>query len=96
MFMIGWFAAGDQRDHVNDIEGNQDQPLAAAHPAVQGDGQQLGAQAQADWAEYRRLMIGGRSQTGYCFHLQLSWSRFGAGGWSPRKDQLSWQQVVNM
>ena len=54
-----------------------------------------GAQAQADWAEYRRLMIGGRSQTGYCFHLQLSWSRFGAAVWSPRKDQLSWQQVHN-
>jgi predicted transcriptional regulator len=26
-------------------------------------------------AEYRRLTIGGRSQTGYCLHLPLSYNR---------------------
>ena len=35
-----------------------------------------GAQAQADWAEYRALLIGGRTQTLYYFHPQLSHSRY--------------------
>lgn len=54
-----------------------------------------GAQAQADWAEWPRLQVAGRSQTGYQFHLRLSHSRYAARVWSPRKDQLSWHAVHN-
>jgi transposase len=54
-----------------------------------------GAQAQADWAEWPRLSIGGRLVYGYEFHLKLSHSRFGARVWSPRKDQLAWHAVHN-
>ena len=54
-----------------------------------------GAQAQVDWAEYRRLWIGGREQTAYGFHLRLSHSRYGALVWSSRKNQLAWHHVHN-
>lgn len=54
-----------------------------------------GAQAQADWAVWPRLRIGGEELRGYQFHLRLSHSRFGACVWSPRKDQLSWHRVHN-
>lgn len=54
-----------------------------------------GAQAQADWAEWPRIWVGGRQVRGYQFHLRLSHSRFGARVWSPRKDQLSWHHVHN-
>lgn len=54
-----------------------------------------GAQAQADWAEWPRILIGGRTVYAYEFHLRLSHSRFGARVWSPRKDQLSWHHVHN-
>lgn len=54
-----------------------------------------GAQAQADWAEWPKLHIGGRCVYGYAFHLRLSHSRFVARVWSPRVDQLSWHSVHN-
>jgi transposase len=54
-----------------------------------------GAQGQADWAEWPRLRIGGREVYAYQFHLRLSFSRFGARVWSPRKDQLAWHRVHN-
>jgi transposase len=54
-----------------------------------------GAQAQVDWAEWRGLVIGGRRVHAYEFHLRLSYSRFSARVWSPRKDQLSWHAVHN-
>ena len=54
-----------------------------------------GAQAQADWAEWPKVSIGGRRVYAYQFHLRLSHSRFGARVWSPRKDQLSWHAVHN-
>jgi len=54
-----------------------------------------GAQAQADWAEWPRLSIGGRQVYAYDFHLRLSHSRYGARVWSPRKDQLAWHAVHN-
>jgi transposase len=54
-----------------------------------------GAQAQADWAEWPRVWIGGRCVYAYQFHLRLSHSRFGARVWSPRVDQLSWHHVHN-
>ena len=54
-----------------------------------------GCQAQADWAEYRGLRIGGREETLYAFHLQLSWSRKDAVAWSRRKDLMSWLDVHN-
>ena len=54
-----------------------------------------GAQAQADWAHWPRVWIGGRPVMAYQFHLLLSHSRFGARVWSPRKDQLAWHHVHN-
>ncbi|MFN8547071.1 MAG: IS21 family transposase [Candidatus Eisenbacteria bacterium] len=54
-----------------------------------------GAQAQADWAEWPRVWIGGQAVYAYQFHLKLSHSRYAARIWSPRKDQLSWHQVHN-
>jgi transposase len=54
-----------------------------------------GAQAQADWAEWRGMRIGGREVFAYEFHLRLSFSRFAARVWSPRKDQLAWHAVHN-
>ena len=55
-----------------------------------------GAQAQADWAEWPRVQIGGRVVYAYQFHLRLSHSRFPATVWSPRVDQLSWHHVHNV
>ena len=54
-----------------------------------------GTQAQADWAEWPGMRIGGREVYAYQFHLRLSFSRFGARVWSPRKDQLAWHAVHN-
>jgi transposase len=54
-----------------------------------------GAQAQADWAEWPQVWIGGRAVYAYEFNLRLSHSRFGARVWSPRKNQLSWHHVHN-
>jgi len=49
-----------------------------------------GAQAQVDWDEYDRLLVGGRAVRAYRFHMKLGYSRYGATIWSPRKDQLAW------
>ncbi|MEM6796784.1 MAG: IS21 family transposase [Acidobacteriota bacterium] len=54
-----------------------------------------GSQAQADWAYFPGMVIGRRSVDVYAFHLQLSYSRFGAVVWSTRKDQLAWLWVHN-
>ena len=54
-----------------------------------------GAQAQADWATWRGVMIGGESVDLLGFLLQLSHSRFDALVWSRRKDQLAWLHVHN-
>jgi len=54
-----------------------------------------GAQAQVDWDEYNRLLIAGRAVRGYRFHMKLSYSRYGATVWSPRKDQLAWLSCHN-
>lgn len=54
-----------------------------------------GAQAQADWAEWPRVWVGGRAVRAHLFHLRLSYSRYGARVWSPRCDQLAWHQVHN-
>lgn len=54
-----------------------------------------GAQAQADWAEYRGVIVAGESVTLFAFHLQLSHSRYEAIVWSARKDLLSWLAVHN-
>lgn len=54
-----------------------------------------GSQAQADWAEYRGVVIGRRSVDLYSFDIQLSHSRAAAVVWSERKDQLSWLSVHN-
>ena len=52
-----------------------------------------GSQAQADWAHFPGAVVGGRVVELLGFHLQLSWSRFGALVWSLAKDQLSWQEA---
>ncbi len=54
-----------------------------------------GAQAQADWSEWRDVWIGGRRERLYAFELQLSYSRYAVRVWSRRKDQLSWHHVHN-
>jgi transposase len=51
-----------------------------------------GAQAQADWAEFRGVWIAGELVDLYAFHMRLSHSRRGATIWSQSKDQLAWQQ----
>jgi transposase len=48
-----------------------------------------GAQAQADWAEFRGVWIGGELVDLYAFHMRLSHSRKGARVWSKSKDQLA-------
>jgi transposase len=54
-----------------------------------------GAQAQADWAEFPRVLIGGRAQRLSLFALKLSYSRYSAFIWSEREDQLAWHHVHN-
>ena len=54
-----------------------------------------GGQAQADWAVYPEVIVGGRTEALYAFYLQLSHSRHNAVVWSRRKDQLSWHEVHN-
>ena len=45
-----------------------------------------GAQAQADWAEYPSVVVGGERVDLSAFHLVLSHARFEAVVWSVRKD----------
>ncbi len=54
-----------------------------------------GAQAQADWAEFPRMRIGGAVIPLHAFHLVLSHSRMEAVVWSERADQLAWLHVHN-
>jgi transposase len=54
-----------------------------------------GAQAQADWAEYPGLVVGGERVDLSAFHLVLSHSRYEAVVWSLRKDELAWLAVHN-
>jgi transposase len=54
-----------------------------------------GAQAQADWAEFPRMRIGGEVIPLHAFHLVLSHSRMEAVVWSERADQLAWLHVHN-
>lgn len=54
-----------------------------------------GAQAQADWGEFPRVLIAGQRRHLSVFALKLSFSRFPALIWSPCKNQLAWHQVHN-
>ncbi len=54
-----------------------------------------GAQAQADWAEFRGMRVGGKEKVLYAFHMQLSYSRMDVVTWSERKDELTWLHVHN-
>lgn len=54
-----------------------------------------GAQAQADWAEYPGIRIGGERVDLSAFHLVLSHARYEAVVWSFCKDELSWLAVHN-
>lgn len=49
-----------------------------------------GAQAQADWAIFPRMSVGGESLELSAFHMVLGHSRYEAIVWSPRRTQLSW------
>lgn len=51
-----------------------------------------GAQSQADWSEHRGMLLAGRRETLYRFHLILGHSRGDATVWSTSKDQLSWHR----
>ena len=54
-----------------------------------------GAQAQADWAEFPSLVVGGEPVYLHAFHLVLSHSRMEAIVWSERADELAWLTVHN-
>lgn len=54
-----------------------------------------GAQAQADWAVFPGVWVGGRQQDLLAFEMQLSWSRYPAVVWSARKHELAWLSVHN-
>jgi transposase len=49
-----------------------------------------GAQAQADWAEFRAVPFADGPRDLYALHMQLSHSRFDVVVWSEKKDQLAW------
>ena len=54
-----------------------------------------GAQAQADWGEYPRVLVAGRRRDLSVFALKLSFSRYPACIWSASKNQLAWHRVHN-
>jgi transposase len=54
-----------------------------------------GAQAQADWAEFRGIAVAGEARDLFAFHLVLSHSRYEAVVWSERTDELAWLSVHN-
>lgn len=54
-----------------------------------------GAQAQADWAEYPGVEVGGERLDLSAFHLVLSHARYEAVVWSVRQDELAWLAVHN-
>lgn len=54
-----------------------------------------GAQAQADWAAFPGVWVGGRQRDLVAFVLQLSFSRAWALVWSERKHLLAWLSVHN-
>jgi transposase len=54
-----------------------------------------GAQAQADWAEFRGIVVGDEPRALFAFHLVLSHSRYEAIVWSERTDELAWLSVHN-
>jgi transposase len=54
-----------------------------------------GAQAQADWAAFPRIWMGGRQEELLAFLMTLSFSRKAAIVWSRRKHLLAWLAVHN-
>jgi transposase len=54
-----------------------------------------GAQAQADWASYPKVVVGGQALTLHAFHLVLSHSRGEALVWAHDQGQLSWLSSHN-
>jgi transposase len=55
-----------------------------------------GAQAQADWAEFRGMQVGGVLGTLFAFYLVLSHSRMEAIVWSEATDELAWLAVTGV
>jgi len=54
-----------------------------------------GAQAQVDWAEFPRVVVGGEPRPLSLFLLTLSYSRKEAAIWSVSKDQIHWLDAHN-
>lgn len=54
-----------------------------------------GAQAQADWAIFPGLQVGGQPTDLSALHMVLSHSRYAVIVWSVRRDQLSWLSCHN-
>ena len=54
-----------------------------------------GAQAQVDWAQFPRMVVGGEQRTLHAFRMVLSHSRFDAVVWMPGEDQLCWLEGHN-
>lgn len=54
-----------------------------------------GAQAQVDWAQFPRIVVGGEHRTLHAFRMVLSHSRFDAVVWMPGEDQLCWLEGHN-
>lgn len=54
-----------------------------------------GAQAQADWATYPRVVVAGEALTLHAFHLVLSHSRGEALVWARDQTQVSWLSSHN-
>jgi transposase len=54
-----------------------------------------GAQAQADWGEFRGVVVAENPCDLFAFHLVLSHSRHEAIVWSERTDELAWLAVHN-
>jgi transposase len=54
-----------------------------------------GAQAQADWAVFPRVLIAGEWRELVAFFFQLSFSRYAVAVWSERRNELAWLHVHN-
>jgi transposase len=54
-----------------------------------------GAQAQADWGDFRDVIVGDDAVTLHAFHLVLAHSRMEAIVWAERQDELAWLAVHN-
>jgi transposase len=92
-----WLIA--EHDYTGSLRSVQRYVAAAYPPPPQRARRRIetppGAQAQADWAEFPRVVVGGELRELQAFHLLLSHSRGEAIVWMYRQDQLSWLTAHN-